>query len=269
MYGVDHHSGANAATSLGHRGQSGTRNAPSVYNAALHIAQFWDGRAVDVEEQAKGPILNPIEMAMPTNTAVVKVLKSIPGYAPLFASAFPGVADPITYDNLGIAIGAFERKLVTQDRFDRYMDGDMKALSQAEIDGLETFTRAGCPTCHSGPGIGGAGYRKLGALKMYKTDDVGRYAVTKKEADRYFFKVPSLRNVDKTAPYFHDGSQTTLVSAVRFMSEYQTANGKLSDPEIAQVVTFLKSLTGELPMSYIAEPPMLPSGPTTPAPDPT
>jgi cytochrome c peroxidase len=268
MYGVDRHSGANASTSLGHRGQKGTRNAPSVYNAALHIAQFWDGRAVDVEEQAKGPVLNPIEMAMKDGPTVVKVLKSIPGYAPLFSAAFPGVADPITYDNMGIAIGAFERKLVTPDRFDRYMNGEMGALTKPEIDGFLVFMHAGCPTCHAGPGVGGAAYKKLGALKMYKTDDVGRFAVTKKEADRYFFKVPSLRNVEKTAPYFHDGSQPTLPDAVRFMSEYQTVNGKLSDAEINQVVTFLKSLTGELPKSYITEPAMLPNGPNTPAPDP-
>jgi cytochrome c peroxidase len=246
----------------------GTRNAPSAYNAALHIAQFWDGRAVDVEEQAKGPVLNPIEMAMKDAPSVVKVLKSIPGYQPLFAAAFPGVSDPITYDNMGVAIGAFERKLVTQDRFDRYLSGEMTALTQPEIDGFLVFTRAGCPACHQGPGIGGSVYKKLGALKMYKTDDVGRYAVTKKEADKYFFKVPSLRNVEKTAPYFHDGSQATLVDAVRFMSEYQTAEGKLSDAEIAQVVTFLKTLTGELPKAYIAEPAMLPNGPNTPAPDP-
>ena len=268
QYGVDRHSGANSATSLGHRNQAGTRNAPTVYNAALHIAQFWDGRAADVEEQAKGPIVNPIEMAMPDNASVVKVLKSVPGYAPLFKSAFPGVSDPITYDNRAIAIGAFERKLVTQDRFDKYLEGDVKALTQPEIDGLMVFIRTGCSACHSGPGIGGSVYKELGALKKYPTTDVGRFAVTKKEADRFFFKVPSLRNVEKTAPYFHDGSQATLNDAVRVMSEYQTTNGKLTEAEITQVVTFLKSLTGEIPKSYIVEPAALPDGPTTPPPNP-
>jgi cytochrome c peroxidase len=266
-YGVDRR-GGQPTVSLGDRSQPGTRNAPTVYNAALHIAEFWDGRAADVEEQAKGPILNPIEMAMPDAATVVKVVKSIPGYSPLFASAFPGAGDPVTYDNLGIAIGAFERKLVTKDRFDRYLAGEEDALSDVELRGLDTFLNSGCPTCHEGPGIGGTSYRKIGVLKAYPTTDVGRYAVTKVEKDRYAFKVPSLRNIDKTGPYFHDGSQATLPDAVRTMAEYQTAKGMLSDAEVTDVVAFLKALTGELPTSYIQEPMALASGSTTPAPDP-
>ena len=267
-YGIDRRSGS-GKTSLGHRGQLGTRNTPSVYNAARQVAQFWDGRAVDVEEQAKGPILNPVEMAMPNAAAVVSVLKSIPGYTPLFQAAFPGVKDPITYDNLGIAIGAFERKLVSDDRFDAYLSGDKDALSAPELRGLYVFLNHGCPACHTGPGLGGELYRKLGDVKVYPSNgDTGRYEVTKKEMDRNVFKVPSLRNVERTAPYFHDGSQATLPAAIRTMSEYQTLSGKLSDDDVNAVVTFLQSLTGELPSAYIKEPTLLPGSTTTPAPDP-
>jgi cytochrome c peroxidase len=267
-YGVDIRGGA-PKVSTGHRGQLGTRNAPTVYNAALHIAEFWDGRSIDVEDQAQGPVLNPVEMAMPNAAAVVTVLKSIPGYAPLFKAAFPGVADPITLANAATAIGAFERKLVTKDRFDDYLDGDMKALTAAELDGLAVFMDAGCPSCHKGPGLGGGSYEKLGVFMTVTTDDLGRYNVTKRAADKYVFKVPSLRNIDKTAPYFHDGSQATLADAVTTMSAAQTVDGKLSPAEVAKVVTFLKSLSGEIPAEYIKEPAALPGSASTPAPDPT
>jgi len=266
-YGVDRRTGA-GKTSPGHRGQHGTRNSPSVYNAARQIAQFWDGRAVDVEEQAKGPIVNPIEMAMKDQNAVVAVIKSIPGYAPLFQAAFSGT-NSITYDNLAIAIGAFERKLVSKDRFDKYLAGDLKALTRAEAHGLNVFIRSGCPSCHGGPGIGGNKYEKLGAVMAFNTTDTGRFSVTGKADDRYVFKVPSLRNVAETAPYFHDGSQPTLVAAVRVMAEYQTINGKLSDDDVNAIVAFLETLSGELPADYIAEPPKLPGGASTPAPDPS
>jgi cytochrome c peroxidase len=266
-YGVDRRPGA-GKTSLGHRGQIGTRNGPSVYNAARQFVQFWDGRAVDVEEQAKGPIINPIEMAMPNAMAVVTVIKSIPGYAPLFSAAFSGT-NAITYDNIGIAIGAFERKLVTKDRFDMYMAGETDALTPAESHGFAVFLRSGCPSCHDGPGLGGNDYQKLGSLKPYQTTDLGRYAITKREADRYMFKVPSLRNIDKTGPYFHDGSQATLEAAVRTMSDYQTVEGVLSEPDINAVATFLRVLTGVLPTEYIVAPAPLAGSATTPRPDPT
>jgi cytochrome c peroxidase len=142
-------------TSEGHKGQRGGRNSPTVYNAALHIAQFWDGRAPDVEEQAKGPVLNPIEMAMPSEEAVVSVLKSIPGYAPLFTAAFPDDEDPIDYDNMARAIGAFERRLITADRLDAFVSGQDAALNDEDLAGLEEFLDAGCITCHIGPIIGG------------------------------------------------------------------------------------------------------------------
>ncbi len=177
-------------TSVGHRGQHGDRNSPTVYNAAFHVAQFWDGRAPNVEEQAKGPVLNSIEMAMPDEEAVLAVLHSIAGYAPLFAAAFPEDEDPITYHNMALAIGAFERRLVTPSPFDAFLAGDGDALSDAQLRGLSTFIEVGCITCHNGPVIGGAIFQKLGLVVPYETEDLGRMAVTGNEADRGYFKVP-------------------------------------------------------------------------------
>jgi cytochrome c peroxidase len=269
QYGVDRRT-ANAKVSLGHRNQVGTRNAPTVYNAARQLAQFWDGRAVDVEEQAQGPIINPIEMAMLNGNAVVAMLKSIPGYMPLFRAAFPSDKDPITYANLGLAIGAFERKLITKDRFDLYLEGDETALDPAEVRGLYVFMDAGCPSCHKGAGMGGDDFKKLGAVTTFTSNtDVGRFAITKKELDRYVFKVPTLRNIAMTAPYLHDGSQATLKDVIRVMVKYQTIAGTRSEEDIEAIETFLKALTGELPTDYIMAPPMLPGSATTPRPDPT
>jgi cytochrome c peroxidase len=268
QYGVDRRT-PNAKVSLGHRNQVGTRNAPTVYNAARQLAQFWDGRAADVEIQAQGPIINPIEMAMLNANTVVTMLKSIPGYAQLFRSAFPSAKDPITYENLGLAIGAFERKLTTKDRFDLYLDGDETALNPAELRGLYVFMDAGCPSCHKGAGMGGDDFKKLGSVTTFMTSDVGRFAVTKKEADRYVFKVPTLRNIAMTAPYLHDGSQATLKDVIRLMVKYQTIAGTRSEEDIASIETFLNTLTGELPTEYIVAPPMLPGSATTPPPDPT
>ncbi len=263
-YGID--TRPNNKTSEGFGAQFGGRNSPTVYNAALHFVQFWDGRAEDVEAQAKGPILNPVEMAMPDEASVVAVLKSISEYTPLFRSAFPDVEDPITYNNMAEAIGAFERRLVTPSRFDKYLGGDMTALNEQEQRGLSLFIDAGCVACHMGPGLGGAMYQKLGLLKPYPTQDPGRFEITKNEADRSFFKVPSLRNIDRTAPYFHDGSIATLEDAVKVMAEHQTAKGALSDTEVQDLVVFLRSLTGDLPTDYIKEPVAFPSGPATPKP---
>jgi cytochrome c peroxidase len=255
-------------TSLGHRGQRGGRNSPSVYNAALHLAQFWDGRARDVEEQAKGPVLNPIEMAMPSEAATVAVLKSIPGYESAFAAAFPGEKDPITYQNMANAIGAFERRLLTPSRFDEFLRGDEGALSAKEVEGLQEFMNTGCITCHNGAAIGGSMYRKLGQVKPYAAQDVGRYAVTKEEADRHVFKVPSLRNVAKTGPYFHDGSIATLEQAIRVMGEHQLGIA-LDDARVARIRAFLESLTGTIDSNYTAVPVLPKSGAKTPKPDPT
>jgi len=260
-YGVD-----GEPTSPGHKGARGDRNSPTSYNAALHIAQFWDGRAPDVEAQAKGPVLNPVEMAMPTADVVVEVLTSIPGYPPLFEAAFGDAT--ITYDRMAEAIGAFERKLVTPGPFDAYLAGDSEALTDAEKAGLDLFVTTGCTTCHIGPGVGGSMYQKLGLVKPYETEDVGRSKATGKDADKYFFKVPSLRNIEKTGPYFHDGSIATLDEAVRLMGTHQLGKD-LTDEQVQSIVTFLGALTGEIPTEYVAKPTLPESGPTTPKADPS
>lgn len=269
-YGIDVRSPVGKRqTSEGHKGQKGDRNSPTVYNAAVHFAQFWDAREPDVEAQAKGPILNPIEMAMPDADSVIAVLKSIPGYADAFKAAFPDAKDPFTYDNLAIAIGAFERGLMTPGRFDQFVGGKLDALSTEELRGFEAFTKVGCVTCHVGPGIGGTQMQKLGLIKPYKTEDAGRFKVTNNEADKFMFKVPSLRNIAKTGPYLHDGSIATLEEMVRIMAEHQTATGALSDAQVKDLVAFLNALTGELPTAYIVEPKLPESGPKTPKPDPS
>ncbi len=262
-YGVD-----NEPTSPGHKGVRGGRNSPSTLNAALHATQFWDGRSPDVEDQAKGPILNPVEMAMADGDAVVAVLKSIPGYAEAFRAAWPGEADPITYDHVGEAIGAFERGLVSPSGFDSFLGGDLDALSSQEIAGLKTFVEVGCAACHNGPAVGGQGFFKLGQVRPFETADPGREAVTGQASDRGFFKPPGLRNVAKTGPYLHDGSFTDLPHVVHMMGMHQLGR-KLSDQEITDIVAFLESLTGEVDADYVKKPALPESGPDTPAPDPS
>ncbi len=248
-YGVD-----GKPVSSGDKGQLGGRNSPTVYNAAGHFVQFWDGRAANVEEQAKGPILNPVEMAMPSEAAVVATIKKIPGYQAAFREAFPGVAEPISYDNIARAIGAFERKLTTPSRWDRFMGGDQTAITSEEMAGHHQFMMAGCMSCHNGPYIGGQTFQKLGAKKSWPVaTDTGRMGVTGNTSDRLMFKVPSLRNVEKTGPYFHTGKVATLDEAVRLMGEYQL-DRKLDDKQIAQIVAWLKTLTGEIPADYIRQP---------------
>ena len=262
-YGVD-----GEPTSPGHRGQRGGRNSPTVYNAAIHLAQFWDGREPDVEAQARGPVLNPIEMAAPSEEYVVGVLESIPGYVDAFPAAFPDDLNPLNYDNMARAIGAFERNLMTPGRFDAFMAGDLAALDATERRGLATFLEVGCNSCHTGPALGGALYRKLGFIFPYETQDVGRENVTGEETDRHVFKVPSLRNIVKTGPYFHDGSIDSLEEVVRIMGYHQTGV-QLDDAQIADIVAFLGSLTGEPDLEYVAKPELPESGPDTPAPDPS
>lgn len=237
--GVDNNQFSNGAPA----GTIGGRNSPTVLNAGFHLAQFWDGRAADLTEQAKGPILNPVEMAMPSEEAVVKKIGAIEEYQTLFKGAFPEAKEAITYDNLAFAIAAFESTLITKDRFDDFLGGDAKALSAEEKKGLKAFMDAGCMSCHNGPLLGGNSYQKMGLLNPYaNTKDLGRYDVTKKDADKYFFKVPSLRNVALTAPYFHDGASATLEDAVQQMAHLQL-NKKLSDEEVKSIVTFLGALT--------------------------
>jgi cytochrome c peroxidase len=226
-----------------------------VLNASTHVAQFWDGRAADVEEQAKGPILNPIEMGMPDEATVVGALRDIDGYAPLFAAAFPDAEAPITYDNLANAIGAFERTLITPSRFDAYLAGDGAALTDDERAGLDLFVSTGCTACHSGTGLGGSLYMKLGLVTPYETADVGRMEVTGLESDKHVFKVPGLRNIAETGPYFHDGSIGTLEEAVILMANHQLGKN-LSTEEADSIVTFLKALTGELPEGAATVPEM-------------
>ncbi len=263
-FGVD-----GQAFSTGHKKQKGGRNSPTVYNAGEHVAQFWDGRAASLEEQAKGPILNPVEMAMPSEKKVVATLKSIPGYVEAFKKAFPGEKDPVTYNNVGKALGAFERQLVTPGRFDKFLTGDKAALQDLEKKGMTKFASHGCTTCHNGASVGGASFQKLGLVKPFPNDkDKGRFDVTKDEADLMKFRVPSLRNVAMTGPYLHDGSVKELAEIVRVMADHQLGKS-ISDEDVAEIVAFLKSLTGELPTTYIAKPELPPSGPKTPKPDPT
>lgn len=243
--------------SFGHAGNPVGRNSPSVYNAALHVAQFWDGRAATVEEQATGPILAGGEMGMPSPESVVRVLNSIPGYQPLFEAAFPGEADPITLDNVGIAIGAFERGLMTPGRFDDYLAGDETALTDREKEGLALFLDTGCVGCHYSPALGGQSYAALGAMEPYVTNDPGRFAVTGDESDLHVFKVPSLRNIAVTGPYLHDGSIPTMESMVQLMVRHQLGR-ELTTEQVDDMVVFMRSLTGVIPAEYTAEPELPP-----------
>ena len=254
-----------ASVSTGIKGQKGGRSAPTVYNAALHIAQFWDGREPDVERQAMGPPLNPIEMGMTGGDHVEKVLKSIPGYVELFQEAFPEEKEPITYANFGKAIGSFERKLLTPAPWDEYLAGDEDAITNKQKAGLNLFISKGCVTCHQGAGVGGHMYQKLGLVKPWPTEDRGRAEVEGFEALVGFFKVPSLRNVTETAPYLHDGSVETLPEMVKKMAEYQQGH-ILTDEETALIIEFLGSLTGEVDEDYIAIPELPADGSDTPKP---
>lgn len=242
----------NLPFSPGDDGSLGGRNSPTVLNAAFHATQFWDGRMKDVEEQAGGPILNPIEMAIPSKEFLVERLKGVDMYNELFAAAFPETGSPITYWNVQQAIAAFERTLVTPSRFDDYLKGESKALTIAEKRGMKTFMDAGCITCHNGSTLGGNSFQKFGQFKEYwhytgsETVDFGRFDVTENEVDKFMFKVPSLRNVHKTAPYFHDGSVEDLGEAVGIMAEINLRE-KLSDEEVESILTFLESLSGDLP----------------------
>lgn len=251
-YGVD-----SEQVSDGVKKQKGDRNSPTVYNAAGHFVQFWDGRAAHVEEQAKGPVMNPVEMAMPSEEAVIKTLKSIPGYVDAFKAAFPDQKDPVTFDNMALAIGAFERKLVTPSAWDRYLKGYKPALTQEEKIGFNEYVDVGCQACHMGTFVGGGMYQKMGLTKPWvETKDLGRFKVTGIEDDKMLFKVPSLRNVEKTAPYYHNGAIATLEEAVRQMGEYQLGR-KLTDDQVKSIIVWLKTLTGQIPTQYI-KPPELP-----------
>lgn len=245
-YGVD-----NLSFSPGSSGTLGGRNSPTVLNAALLGSQFWDGRAQDVEEQAGGPLLNPVEMELPDQATAVARIKSIPGYLPLFQEAY-GDEDPITFANITHAIGAFERQLLTPSRWDAYLKGDDKALNEQELRGLNTFIEFGCISCHKGVTLGGDSFQKFGLINepyweftKSKGHDDGRFQVTKDEADRFFFRTPQLRNIERTYPYFHDGSVWSLKDVAKIMS-YAQLGREISDSEADDIVAFLSSLTGEV-----------------------
>lgn len=233
----------NLSTSPGAFGTLGGRNSPTVLNAGFHIAQFWDGRSETLEDQAKGPILNPVEMAMPDPTIVIERLSGDAQYVKDFKTVFAKDSDPVNYDNVAAAISAFERTLVTHDRFDDFLKGDDTALTQAELKGLNEFLTVGCTTCHFGPLLGGNNFKKSGIINPYENEsDKGRIEVTEDEFDLFVFKVPSLRNIAITQPYFHDGKVAKLDDAVKKMAWMQLGQ-ELTDDQVASISTFLKALT--------------------------
>lgn len=238
--GADH-----LKTGKGALGKFGPRNDPPTLNAGYQIAQFWDGRAATLADQAKGPPLTHVEMAMPDGEAVAERLKAIEHYPAEFKKAFPNEKDPVTFDNFAKAVAAFERTLISRGRFDKFVDGEINALTAREKDGMRSFISVGCVQCHSGPNLGGMTYQKMGVFHDYSnTEDVGRFDVTNEENDKYVFKVPMLRNVTLTAPYFHDGEVGTLAEAVDKMAHLQL-NKKLTDKEINNILRFLTTLADE------------------------
>jgi len=255
----------NLKTSIGDHWQKGPINAPTVLNSSMNLAQFWDGRAADLKAQAGGPIANPGEMAF-THKLALDVLESIPAYKAEFHKVFK--KDAIDIDQVTKAIAAFEETLVTPNsRFDKWLMGNKKALSAQEVAGYRLFKDSGCVACHNGPAVGGNSFQKMGVVEAYKATSPaeGRVAVTKDEADRFNFKVPTLRNVELTYPYFHDGEAATLTQAVDTMGRIQLGKSFTAD-ENAQIVAFLKSLTGQQPKMQL--PIMPPSTDATPRPRP-
>ena len=255
----------NIKTSVGHHWQEGPINAPTVLNARYNLAQFWDGRAADLKAQAGGPIANPGEMAF-THTLAINVLQSIPGYVAEFKKAFG--SETVDIEKVTKAIAAFEETLVTPNsRFDKWLKGDQKALSKNELEGYKLFKDSGCVACHNGPAVGGNSFQKMGLVEAYKASSPaeGRSAVTGKDADRFNFKVPTLRNVEMTYPYFHDGAANTLPEAVDTMARIQLGK-KFTADENAKVVAFLKTLTGDQPNFKL--PILPPSADATPRPTP-
>lgn len=255
-------------TSIGHRWQKGGRNAPTVLNAVFNTAQFWDGRAADLSEQAVGPIQNPIEMAISPDHAV-SMLIGIPGYQSLFAAAYPGEKAPVTLANIGGAIAAFEATLLTPNApFDRYLKGDEKALDSEQTAGLRLFIDKGCAACHNGVNVGGGMYAPFGVVEQPGADflppaDKGRFQVTSTTSDEYVFKVPTLRNIALTPPYFHSGKSWDLKQAIAVMAASQLGQ-ELSDEEVASIDSFLQALTGDQPQ--VTYPILPPSSVDTPRP---
>jgi len=254
-------------TSIGHRWQKGPRNAPTVLNSVFNIAQFWDGRAEDLKQQAKGPVQASVEMNN-TPEAIIKVLKSMPEYEALFKNVFPGQPDPVTFDNMAEAIEAFEATLLTPDSpFDLYLKGNEDALTPAQKEGLKVFMDKGCAICHGGINMGGAAYFPFGLVERPKAEiiagDTGRYKITHSKSDEYVFKAPSLRNIELTPPYFHSGKVWDLKEAVKIMGVAQLGT-VLTAEEVNRIEGFLKTTTGVQPK---VEYPILPA-PTEQTPKP-
>ena len=249
----------NLETSIGHGWQRGPRNAPTVLNSVFNEAQFWDGRAADLAEQAKGPVQAGVEMAN-TPKNVIATLNSMPQYVEWFGAAFEGEKDPVTFDNFAKAIEAFEATLLTPAPFDAWLNGDDNAMSEAQLAGLKQFIDKGCSACHSGVNVGGHGYYPFGLIEKPGADilpagDKGRFAVTETIDDEYVFRASPLRNIALTAPYFHSGKVWDLKVAVQIMAESQLGE-EISDEIADQMVAFLESLTGTLPeVTYPVLPP--------------
>ncbi|PIT98616.1 MAG: cytochrome-c peroxidase [Bdellovibrionales bacterium CG10_big_fil_rev_8_21_14_0_10_45_34] len=257
-------------TSAGVNGHRGDRNSPTVWNSAFWSVQFWDGRAPTLEEQAKGPLVNPIEMGLPNHNEAVKRVKAIAGYRTSFKRVFGG-RDPITVDNIAKAIASYERTLITPDSaFDRYLKGEKTAISKDALEGYELAQNVGCFACHSGPHFAGPQlptgtgfymrfptFSENDYVKTYELDkDLGRMKETKKEADKHMYRVPSWRNIAITAPYFHNGSVSKLDEAVRVMAKTQL-NRDLKSSEVTKIVKFLESLTGQIPQQTMPQLPLM------------
>jgi cytochrome c peroxidase len=248
------------AKAIGVFGKENPRNAPSIFNAALNFKQHWRGDRESLEDQAEKSLLGPASFGNPDQATAMGKLKAIPAYPGAFAKAFPGEADPVTSKNWGLAVAAFERTLLTPSAFDAFLAGDAAALSAQQQAGLRKFIDLGCAGCHNGAGVGGNSFQKFGVAEDYwkvtgaTTPDKGRADVTKNDADLYVFKVPSLRNVGRTAPYFHDGSVETLERAVAVMGRTQLGK-TLSEKDTADIVAFLQTLTGAVPAQYAAPEP--------------
>ena len=267
MEGGDDH----RSVSIGVHGQAGGRNAPTVWNAAFLSTQFWDGRAASLEEQARGPITNPIEMGMPDHDEAIDRIRAIPGYAPYFEAAF-GAGDTINIDNAAKAIAAYERTLITPNSpYDRYVNGDDRALSESAVRGMQAFAAAGCGSCHSGATFAGPAmppgkgffmkfpmFADAPLLAEYGLlDDRGRFEQTGDSADMHVWRVPTLRNLEYTAPYFHNGAVKSINDSVQIMATAQL-NRDLDDDDVADIVAFLEALTGEFPVQTMPQLPPTP-----------
>jgi len=258
LYGAD-----GLRKAIGNNCRTSPRNVPTVLNAAGQISEHWIGNRESVEDQARQSITGPASFGMPSSDSLEAKLRVFQDYEGLFKSAFPNEREPVSAVNFGLAVGAFERTLVTPSPFDSFLKGEENALTEKQKAGLDAFLEIGCVNCHSGPYVGGQMYQKFGTFEPYwqytKSEQVdeGRFAATKKESDRYVFKVPVLRNVEKTSPYFHDGSVDKLEDAVSMMGKIQLGK-ELPELQVAEITSFLESLTGEIPADALKVP-LLPS----------